>query len=91
MSGSTSLRNSLPNACSAVQRLLGSRLSMWSKRSRAAGGMLNSSKTAGTCLKEMLEGQIPQIPLTIRKGKHQLTKQTPLVVVAGTASLVSWC
>lgn len=40
MSGFTSRRNSLLRACSAAQRLLGSRFNMWSKRSRADGGML---------------------------------------------------
>lgn len=45
LSGSTSLRNSLPKACSAVQRLLGSRFNMWSNRSRADGGMLENRST----------------------------------------------
>lgn len=44
MSGLTSLRNSLWSACSAVQRLLGSRFNMWSKRSRADGGMLEEGE-----------------------------------------------
>lgn len=37
---STSLRKSLCRACSAVQRLPGSSVSMWSSRSRADEGML---------------------------------------------------
>lgn len=40
MSGFTSRRNSLLSACSAAQRLLGSRFNMWSNRSSADGGML---------------------------------------------------
>lgn len=37
---STSLRKSLCRVCSAVQRLLGSSVSMWSSKSSAAEGML---------------------------------------------------
>lgn len=45
---STSLRKSLCRACSAVQRLLGSSVSMWSSRSSADEGMLcREWETAG--------------------------------------------
>lgn len=40
MLSSTSLRKSLCRVCSAVQRLLGSNVSMWSSKSSAAEGML---------------------------------------------------
>lgn len=56
LSGSTSLRNSLPSACSAVQRLLGSRFNMWSNRSRADGGMLDNNRGARVQYGALLEG-----------------------------------
>lgn len=49
LSGLTSLRNSLLRACSAAQRLLGSRFNMWSKRSRADGGMLGGGTGRSQC------------------------------------------
>lgn len=52
MSGFTSLRNSLLSACSAAQRLLGSRFNMWSNRSRADGGMLGRTERVSVTLLE---------------------------------------
>lgn len=83
LSGSTSFRNSLPSACSAAQRLLGSRFSMWSKRSRADGGMLGGRNRAS---EKQLSGTHND-----KLRMNRLTKQTPPLGVAGTASLVSWC
>lgn len=60
LSGSTSLRNSLLRACSAAQRLLGSKFSMWSKRSRAEGGMLNENKNTRAHPNETKGGQLSE-------------------------------
>lgn len=59
---STSLRKSLCRACSAVQRLLGSRVSIWSSRSRAAEGMLVRNKaTLRGCLKRRGRNPMPHV------------------------------
>lgn len=73
LSGSTSLRNSLPKACSAVQRLLGSRFNMWSNRSRADGGMLDNRSTRIMSI----------MGLTI----HHVCIATPELLLSGTGSI----
>lgn len=83
LAGSTSLRKSLLRACSAVQRLLGSRASMWSNRSRAVGGILNTADQKGE--KKLIE-KWNKMALLLSKPRHSAQSVHHDIVLQYTCS-----